>query len=124
MKVKDLRLQLSDNQNSSGSQLNLAITNQTTHTTKTYPQKICMNILVHYQEKSQKIPENTEDDAQLPNNNDDDLDKEISIDEIRNAVFKYLGVNLYKNGSWYRTQKSIAEHASKSMHRLFSIFNN
>ena len=37
--------------------------------------------------------------------------------------FKYLGVFFFKNGNWYRTQKSIAEHASKAMYRLFSIFN-
>jgi len=38
--------------------------------------------------------------------------------------YKILGVNVNKNGSWYRTHKTIAEHASKSVHRLFSIFNN
>ena len=31
--------------------------------------------------------------------------------------FKYLEVYLLKNGSFNRTQKCIAEHASKSMHR-------
>ena len=38
--------------------------------------------------------------------------------------FKYLGVYFFKNGNWHRTQKCIAEHASKAMHRLFSIFNS
>jgi hypothetical protein len=38
--------------------------------------------------------------------------------------FKYLGVYFYKNGNWHRTQKCIAEHASKAMYRLFSVFNN
>ena len=37
--------------------------------------------------------------------------------------FKYLGVYFFKNGNWHRTQKCIAEHASKAMHRLFSIFH-
>ena len=37
--------------------------------------------------------------------------------------FKYLGVYFFKNGNWSRTQKCIAEHASKAMHRLFSVFN-
>ena len=36
--------------------------------------------------------------------------------------FKYLGVYFFKNGNWHRTQKWIAEHASKAMHRLFSVF--
>ena len=38
--------------------------------------------------------------------------------------FKYLGVYFFKNGNWHRTQKCIAEHASKAMHKLFSIFNS
>ena len=37
--------------------------------------------------------------------------------------FKYLGVYFFKNGNWFRTQKCIAEHASRAMHRLFSVFN-
>lgn len=36
--------------------------------------------------------------------------------------FKYLGVNFFKNGNWARTQKQIADHASFSLHNLFSIF--
>ena len=39
------------------------------------------------------------------------------------TLFKYLGVYFYKNGNWHRSQKCIAEHASKAMHRLFSIFS-
>ena len=39
------------------------------------------------------------------------------------SSFKYLGVYFFKNGNWHRTQKCIAEHASKAMHRLFSIFH-
>ena len=39
------------------------------------------------------------------------------------SSFKYLGVTFFKNGSWNRTQKCIAEHASKSMYSLFSVFN-
>ena len=37
--------------------------------------------------------------------------------------FKYLGVALYKNGNWYRTQKVIAEHSSFALHNLFITFN-
>lgn len=37
--------------------------------------------------------------------------------------FKYLGVYFFKNGNWSRTQKCIAEHAPKALHRLFSVFN-
>ena len=43
--------------------------------------------------------------------------------EVVNS-FKYLGVYFFKNGNWHRTQKCIAKHASKAMHRLFSVFNN
>lgn len=39
------------------------------------------------------------------------------------SSFKYLGIYFFKNGNWHRTQKCIAEHASKAMYRLFSIFN-
>ena len=35
------------------------------------------------------------------------------------SSFKYL----FKNGNWHRTQKVITEHASKAMHRLFSVFS-
>ena len=28
----------------------------------------------------------------------------------------------FKNGNWHRTQKSIAEHASFALHKLFSLF--
>ena len=37
--------------------------------------------------------------------------------------FKYLGVNLFKNGNWNRTQWRIAEHASFSLHNLFLVCN-
>lgn len=37
--------------------------------------------------------------------------------------FKYLGVHLYKNGNWNRTQKRIAQHGSYSLHNLFIVFN-
>ena len=32
-------------------------------------------------------------------------------------------VYFFKNGNSSRTQNCIAEHASKAMHRLFSVFN-
>ena len=37
------------------------------------------------------------------------------------SSIKYLGHFLFKNGHWNRTQKHIADHASKALHRLFSI---
>lgn len=37
--------------------------------------------------------------------------------------FKYLGIYFFKDGNLARTQKCIAEHASKAMYRLFAIFN-
>lgn len=37
--------------------------------------------------------------------------------------FKYLGIYLFKNENWSRTQKSIAEHASKALYRLFAILH-
>ena len=40
------------------------------------------------------------------------------------ASFKYLGVELYKNGNWNRTQKHIAQHSEYSLHRLYNVFNN
>lgn len=38
--------------------------------------------------------------------------------------FKYLGITLFKNGNWYRSQKCIAQHASFALYNLFSIFTN
>ena len=38
--------------------------------------------------------------------------------------FKYIGITLFKNGNWYRSQKCIAKHASFGLHNLFTIFNN
>jgi hypothetical protein len=37
--------------------------------------------------------------------------------------FKYLGIYLFKNGQWNRTQKIITQHASYAMHNLFTTFN-
>ena len=36
--------------------------------------------------------------------------------------FKYLGITLYKNGRWNKTQKLFAEKGSKSLYNLYSIF--
>ena len=38
--------------------------------------------------------------------------------------FKYLGITLFKNGNWYRTQKCISQHASLALFNLFTIFKN
>lgn len=38
--------------------------------------------------------------------------------------FKYLGVTLFKNGNWYRTQKCISQHALFALHNLFTIFKH
>ena len=38
--------------------------------------------------------------------------------------FKYLGITLFKNGNWYRTQKCISQHASFALFNLFTIFKN
>jgi hypothetical protein len=37
--------------------------------------------------------------------------------------FKYLGVNLFKNGNWNHTQQRIAQHAQFSRHYLFIVYN-
>ena len=36
--------------------------------------------------------------------------------------FKYLGTHLFKNGSWYRTQKRLAQHSLFALHNLFIVF--
>ena len=38
--------------------------------------------------------------------------------------FKYLGITLFRNGNWNRSQKSIAQHASYALYNLFTVFNN
>ena len=38
--------------------------------------------------------------------------------------FKYLGITLFKNGNWYRSQKCIAKHASHALYNLFAVLNN
>ena len=37
--------------------------------------------------------------------------------------FRYLGVELFKNGNWARTQKHIAQHASRALYKLYNLFN-
>ena len=37
---------------------------------------------------------------------------------------KYLGVTLFKNGNWNRSQKCIAKHDSFTLYNLFTVFNN
>lgn len=37
--------------------------------------------------------------------------------------FKYLGICLFKNGHWKRTQQHIAQHSQYSLHKLFIVFN-
>ena len=38
--------------------------------------------------------------------------------------FKYLGTMFYKNGSWNRTQKCLADYASFALHNLNKLFQN
>jgi hypothetical protein len=42
--------------------------------------------------------------------------------EIVNT-FKYLGILLTKSGNWNQTQKRIAQHASRSLSNVFTVFN-
>lgn len=37
--------------------------------------------------------------------------------------FKYLGIHFFKNGSWYQTQKRLAQHSAFALHNLFTVFN-
>ena len=37
---------------------------------------------------------------------------------------KYLGITLFKNGNWYRTQKCISQHASFALYNLFTVLKN
>ena len=36
--------------------------------------------------------------------------------------FKYLGIYLFKNGCWNRTQQHISKHSLYSLHNLFIVF--
>lgn len=38
--------------------------------------------------------------------------------------FKYLGITLFKNGNWHRSEKCIARHVSFALYNLFTVFNN
>ena len=38
--------------------------------------------------------------------------------------FKYLGTMFYKNGSWNRTQKCLAEYGSFALHHLNRLFQD
>ena len=33
--------------------------------------------------------------------------------------FNYLGITLFKNGNWYRSQKTVAQQASFALYNLF-----
>lgn len=39
------------------------------------------------------------------------------------SSFKYLGIYLFKNGNWSRTQKHISQQALFSLHNLFTVLN-
>ena len=43
--------------------------------------------------------------------------------EVVNS-FKYLGIMFFKNGSWNRTQKYIADYALFALHKLNKLFQN
>ena len=45
----------------------------------------------------------------------------IELDVV--SSFKYLGVEILKNGNWSRTQKHISHHASYALFRLYNLFN-
>ena len=38
--------------------------------------------------------------------------------------FKYLGIMFYKNGSWNRTQKCLAEYGSFALHNLYRLLQD
>ena len=38
--------------------------------------------------------------------------------------FKYLGIMFYKNGSWIRTQKCLAEYGSFALYNLYKLFQD
>ena len=38
--------------------------------------------------------------------------------------FRYLGVKIFKNGNWSRTQKHIVQHARRALYKLYSLFNH
>ena len=37
--------------------------------------------------------------------------------------FKYLGIHFFKNGSWFQTQKRLAQHSAFALYNLFIVFN-
>ena len=37
--------------------------------------------------------------------------------------FKYLGINLFKNGNLFRSHKELAQHASFALHSSFVVLN-
>lgn len=43
------------------------------------------------------------------------------IDEVES--FKYLGLHIFKNNNWLRSQKHLASQASRAMHNLFTVYN-
>ena len=46
----------------------------------------------------------------------------IELEVVDN--FKYLGTMFYKNGSWNRTQKCLAEYGSFALHNLNRLFED
>ena len=47
---------------------------------------------------------------------------DIELESVHSC--KYLGVTLYKNGNWHRTQKCIAEYGTYSLHNLYKTLSN
>ena len=54
-------------------------------------------------------------------------DVHIYYDDIELEVvdsFKYLGIMFYKNGSWNRTQKCLAEYGSFALYNIYKLFQD
>ena len=47
---------------------------------------------------------------------------DIELEVVDN--FKYLGIMFYKNGSWNRTQKCLAEYGSFALYNLYKLFQD
>jgi hypothetical protein len=41
------------------------------------------------------------------------------LDIVASFKYMYLGIEFFKNGNWYRTQKILSEHASFAIHKLY-----
>lgn len=75
---------------------------------------------MHYFGTKTKYNENESDGFEKERRTHNDFYIYNTATEIVDYL-KYLGITSYQNGNWFRTHKSIEQHASYAVYNLFTV---